>query len=251
MTARQQAMTGNTVNPDVFKRRTGIDEEAFLILRESPLFSGMEPGPIREAVADSYIQRFTKDTPIFFHGEPANRFFILLSGWVKVYRDTADGHESVIGVFTRGESFAEAAVAKQATYPANATVVEEARMLTIPADRFMRHVKKNPILAMNLMTDMSNRMRGLVRQVEQLSARSSAERLAGFLLQLCKSQNGKAVVSLPLDKSLIAARLGMQPETLSRSLAKLRRIGIETRGSQVHIMDVHALREFSDGEGRP
>jgi len=59
------------------------------------------------------------------------------------------------------------------------------------------------------------------------------------------------VVRLPLDKALIAGRLGMQPETLSRSLAKLRRLGIESKGAEVSIPDVLALKRLSNGNRAP
>jgi CRP-like cAMP-binding protein len=84
-----------------------------------------------------------------------------------------------------------------------------------------------------------------VQQVEQLTVRSSTERLADFLLKLAPAgKAGEAVVRLPLDKAMIAARLGMQPETLSRALARLRPLGIETRGSRVTIRDIESLRRF-------
>ena len=66
---------------------------------------------------------------------------------------------------------------------------------------------------------MARHLHRLVLQVEQLTSRSSVERVADFLLHLCPPGAGRAEVELPLDKSLIAARLGMQPETFSRSLA--------------------------------
>ena len=90
-------------------------------------------------------------------------------------------------------------------------------------------------------------MRGLVRQVEQLAVKSSAERVAGFLCKLTSNADGPVTIQLPLDKALIAGRLGMQPETFSRSLAKLRRLGIVTNGGVVQVPDVAALRNFGQG----
>lgn len=73
-------------------------------------------------------------------------------------------------------------------------------------------------------------------------------RLADFLLKLTPEEGDSATIELPWDKALVAARLGMQPETLSRSLAKRRRIGVETEGSRVLIRDLAGLRRFSTGD---
>jgi CRP-like cAMP-binding protein len=89
---------------------------------------------------------------------------------------------------------------------------------------------------------MSLHLRRLVQQIEHLTVRSSTERLADFLVKLADNRNERAILRLPYDKGLIAARLGMQPETLSRALAKLRPLGVETKGSRVTIRDVDALR---------
>ena len=103
----------------------------------------------------------------------------------------------------------------------------------------------SPELALNLLGSMSRHLRRLVRQVEQLTNRSSLERLADFLLRLCPPGEPRAEIELPLDKVLVAARLGMQPETLSRSLARLRDAGVETRGSRIVVSDVAQLRRLA------
>jgi hypothetical protein len=85
-----------------------------------------------------------------------------------------------------------------------------------------------------MMGSMAVHLRRLVAQVEHFTLRSSTGRLA-------RGGAESAIVHLPYDEGLIAARLGMQPETLSRALAKLRPLGVETKGSRVTIRDVQAL----------
>jgi CRP/FNR family transcriptional regulator, dissimilatory nitrate respiration regulator len=126
-------------------------------------------------------------------------------------------------------------------------VVSQARLLTVPAGNFLEQIRQSPELALNLLGSMSRHLRRLVRQVEQLTNRSSLERLADFLLRLCPPGEPRAEIELPLDKVLVAARLGMQPETLSRSLARLRDAGVETRGSQIVVNDVARLSRLAHG----
>jgi CRP/FNR family transcriptional regulator, dissimilatory nitrate respiration regulator len=115
----------------------------------------------------------------------------------------------------------------------------------------LRRLNERGDLALKMLAALSRHLRCLVVQVEQLTIRSATERVAGFLLRLCPHANGSAVIDLPLDKVLIAGRLGMQPETLSRSLAKLRAHGVATKGGIVTVGDIAALRRLSArGPGR-
>jgi len=230
-----------------FELATGIKNPDLELVARLPLFAGLRQGELLDLLIDATVRKYARNAVLFLQDEPANHFYVVLEGWVRLYRETPDGHESVIGVFTRGESFAEAAIFQSEVYPVNAGIVEDARLLTIPAEPFLQHLRNNPELCLNILASMSVHLRRLVRQVEQLTVRSSTERLVDFLLKLTPGEADSAIVELPWDKALIAARLGMQPETLSRSLARLRRLGVETKGSRVTIRDLPALRQFADG----
>ena len=112
----------------------------------------------------------------------------------------------------------------------------------IPAESFLRHLRGSTDLCLKVMAAMARRLQGLVMQLESVSSRPTLERLALFLLRLCEGSAGPCRIELPLDKNLIAARLSMQPETLSRGLAKLRRAGVESDGSTLRVTDVARLR---------
>lgn len=230
-----------------FERRTGLLEEDYRALAPVVLFRGLEPAALRALLKDAWVQTFPRNNLLFLQDDPATRFYVVLDGWVKLYRETTDGQESVISVFTRGESFGEAAIFDQGDFPVCASTVEQSRLLVIPASSFIRQIESDCAYAKKALAAMSRHMRSLVRQIEQLSVKSSTERVAGFLCKLASADDGPVVVQLPLDKALIAGRLGMQPETFSRSLAKLRRYGVESNGGMVDIPDVAALKGFGDG----
>jgi CRP-like cAMP-binding protein len=221
-----------------------LSERDLALLRKVPIFSGLDLDAVNHLLADAFIANYSRNEMLFLRGEPAVNFFIVFEGWVKLIRQTEDGHESVIGVFATGESFAEAALFDQRGYPVTAMAAEDSRLLVIPGSSYMREFRDNPDYAVNVVGAMSRHMRSLVRQIEQLSVTSSTERLARFLLMLCSAGSETAEVRLPMEKSLVAGRLGMQPETLSRALAKLRQIGVGTKGSLVTIEDVEALRAY-------
>ena len=230
-----------------FSRRTGIGAAEFGTLARLPLFNRMEPEALEYMLSDAWVQEFERGHVLFIHGEPAERFYVIFDGWVKLFRETIAGDESVIAVFAAGESFAEAAMFDEAEYPVSSVTVEDSRLLVVPADSFVQKLRGDGDYALNMMASMSRHLRTLVRQIEQLAAKTSTQRVAGFLVRLCPDDCNSAVVSLPLEKSLIAGRLGMQPETFSRSLKKLRVIGVSNSRSRVRIEDVPALRDFSEG----
>lgn len=232
-----------------FERRTGILDEDYTILAQVGLVEGLDRPALRDLLTDAWVQTFPRNTVLFLQDDPATRFYIVLEGWVKLYRETVDGHESVIAVYTRGESLGEAAVFDHGGFPVCATAVEESRLLVVPAASFLRHVEKNCAYAMNILSAMSRHTRRLVRQIEQLAVESSTERVAGFLCKLASADDGPTIIQLPLDKALIAGRLGMQPETFSRSLAKLRQFGVESNGGMIQVPDIAALRQFGARDG--
>ena len=226
-----------------------IGPEMVALLKRLPLFSGLSEELLRFLLADATVHAFPRNRVVFLQGDAANAFFVIFEGWVKLFRESLEGQESVIAVFGRGESFAEAAIFESHVYPVSASMVEDGELLAIPAKSFIKRVEENSALALNMMAAMSRHQRHLVSQIERLSTRSSVERLAEFLVRLSPTADTAATVRLPLDKTLIAARLGMKPETLSRGLAKLRQLGVETSGNTVVIPDLAALRALVGADG--
>jgi CRP-like cAMP-binding protein len=237
-----------------FKIRTGLSEGDLELLRGLPLLAGLDAQSIEALLRDARVERHDSRNVLFIEGDAADRFYVILEGWVKLFRDTASGQESVIAVFGRGESFAEAAMFGSGRMPVSAAAIARARLLVVPAGSFIARIRENSEYALRMMASMSAHLHHLVNQIEQLTVRSTTERLASFLLRLSPASEGDVEITLPVEKHLIAGRLGMQPETLSRSFAKLREVGVETASNNVRIADIGQLRRFvlasSGSEGR-
>jgi CRP-like cAMP-binding protein len=96
-----------------------------------------------------------------------------------------------------------------------------------------------------MLSGLSRRLHGLVRDVEAYTLRSSHERVIGYLLaEVPENADGAPVeVHLSAGKSVIASRLNMTPEHFSRILHELGNDGvIEIQGRTVRIPDVGRLR---------
>lgn len=231
-------------------RRIGLTARDATLVRQHPLFAGLPVGDVARLLEASAVRTCPRGHVLFLQGEPAPHFFLILDGWVRLFRQLVDGQDITIALFGTGESFAEAIIFQIMPYPVSAEAVSEARLLTIPADGFLRHLRASTDLCLKVMASMSRRLNHLVQQLEQISSRSTVERLAMFLLGQCRVEAGACRIELPVDKTLIAARLAMQPETLSRCLAKLRPIGVETDGHAIVIADVARLRQFTANSRR-
>jgi len=221
-----------------------MDDDSIAIVRAQPLFSGLEEQLFQTIIQGAQIRSCPKGKMLFQRGDPAEYFYVILDGWIKIYRDTPNGDHAVLGIFSRGDMFAEAAAFIGAGYPASAEVVEDAQLVFIETKRFAATVEKHPATALNMLASMSRHLHRLVYEVERLKTRSASQRLVEFLLRRCHVSKGPAVVDLPYDKNLIAARLGVQPESLSRLLNKLREYGVTTDANRVFIDDVSRLLEY-------
>ena len=228
-----------------------MDRQDLEILRRVPLFAGLDESRLGDLLRDVSVRDHPKGQLLFQQGDTADRFYVVLGGWVKIFRLTPDGDEAVMALFARGESFAEAAMFMGGQFPASAEVVEQARLLRVESRPFKNRLHAEPEIAVAMLASVSLRMHYLVGQIEQLQVRSGTQRVADFLLKLCSAEDGPTEIALPYDKSLIASRLGMKPESFSRALARLRDLGVRTERSHVSISDTAALAEYCAGGSLP
>lgn len=215
------------------------------VLRSSAFFRGLSTTARQKLLASSQTQICPAGTRLFREGEPASAFFLVLDGWVKVTRRQSNGADTVIGVFSRGQTVADAIAIAGGVYPANAETVTRATIVRLDADAMRARVFAEPDLALAMIASSAQHLFLLMRQIEQLKARTSPRRVADFLTSLTEAAEGPATVALPFDKMLIAARLGMKPESLSRAFAQLRNLGVRVAGDHVRIDDVAALKIYA------
>jgi CRP/FNR family transcriptional activator FtrB len=144
-----------------------------------------------------------------------------------------------------GDVFAEAAIFDAGRYPVAARSFDHAALLVVPSAPFLGYLESRFDLVLLMLGSMSLRLRQLIHQITELKLKSTAQRLGGFLLGMTTAQSGKAAVRFPYDKKLVAEKLGMKPESLSRALAKLKKVGVVSEhDNAVSIADVVKLRRF-------
>jgi len=201
-------------------RRTVIENT----LRSCQLFVGLSADDI-EAIASFIVSKhLAKGDYLFRQGERAHGFYIVQRGAINVHRVSASGKEQVIHLFRPMESFAEAALATEGGYPADARATEESTVLLVPKAEFIELLRRRPELSLRMLGSMSQHLRVLVGLVDDLTLKDIETRVANWLLRRCPQPLAKHEVEIRLDgtRRMLAAELGTTSETLSRTLAKLR-----------------------------
>lgn len=157
-----------------------------------------------------------------------------------MHRVNAAGKEQVIHVFRAGESFAEATLATDTGYPADARAIEPSQVLLVQKADFIQVLKHHPELALRMLGMMSLHLRTLVGQLEDLTLKDVETRLANWLMKRCSNtrSNEAVVIDLNTSKRMLAAELGTVSETFSRTLAKFREQGLlRVEGKRFTVLD--------------
>tara|TARA_B100001564_G_C20635167_1_gene669321 strand:- start:114 stop:878 length:765 start_codon:yes stop_codon:yes gene_type:complete len=220
------------------------------LLKTIPFFNGLSHDELQYFVGKSYQQHYKKNEPLFSYGEPAEKFFIMLEGWIKLYRTNKDGEETVIALVTKGDTFSEAATFEGSDYPYSAQVVGgNASTLVLEAYAIRDKVRQNPNIALKMLASITHHSNQLSLTYEHISKLTTAQRVGCFLLKLSMDRNYQTNLQLPYNKYLVASRLGMKPETFSRSMKRLNNdLHINLKGREVTIPNIDNLQEYCEVE---
>jgi len=193
------------------------------------------------------LQHHSKGKILFIHGDEAKRLYVIKSGWVKLFRETLDGTQAIVDILPAGHVFGETAIFEQNIYPYSAEVVEPGEILSIPLRELKSEIENNNDMALGMLGSMARYRRQMDKEIEHRSIQNAPQRIGCFLLRLAdQTLEGPMKIHLPYDKTLVASRLGMQPETFSRALGKLRnQTGIRVKGATVELDDLNQLVDYS------
>jgi CRP/FNR family transcriptional regulator, dissimilatory nitrate respiration regulator len=215
------------------------------ILATTPLFRGMAGDHLTQIQAIAQEKQFKRGEAVFWEDEPANGFYVVAHGKVKIYKTSAEGKEQILHIYGPGNPFGEVPVFSGGRFPANALAIEKSRLLFFPRQDFIDLIAAHPSLALNMLAVLSMRLRQFTVQVENLSLKEVPARLASYLIFLCEEQNSSDKVTLPISKGQLASLLGTIPETLSRIFSKMTNQGlIAVNGSDISLTDKMGLEDL-------
>ncbi len=208
------------------------------------LFSSLDATQCRKVEKHSHRKHLTADEQLFAQDDPADCFWWLEHGQIKLYRLSRDGHQKIMGLVTPRQSFAEGILFMDTPrYPVNATAVTAATVLGFERDAYLSILETSFATCRTLFRQMVRRTQRHLDEIEALTIQNARFRLVNYLLHLQRTAGEETMaIKLPARKALIASQLSMQPETLSRLFRELEQAGlIRVQGDIIGIVDVSAL----------
>ncbi len=193
-------------------------------LRACQLFTGLPTPDLKNIAAITVLKSLQKGDYLFHEGDSSRGFYIVQQGAINVHRVSSLGKEQVIHVFRGGESFAEATLATETGYPADARALESSHVLLVQKQDFISLLRRHPELALRMLGSMSQHLRVLVGLLDDLTLKDVETRLANWLVKRCPNPQSESPVriELAMTKRVLAAELGTVSETFSRTLGKFR-----------------------------
>ena len=223
---------------------TPIKTQAFL--GNLPMFSEMSAAELDRVAAGTHSVHAAKGQTVCQTGDPCEGFYVVVYGQVKLGFTSPQGVEKVVEIVRPGQSFGEALMFLDKPYIVYAQALADTMLLHVSKQVVIDELARDPSFARRMLSGLSRRLHGLVRDVEAYTLRSGAERVIGYLLaELPELSDGQArpEVNLSPGKNVIASRLNMTPEHFSRILHELADNGlIEIDNRIVRILDLARLR---------
>ncbi len=214
------------------------------LIRRSKLFAQVTEADLAAMLTVCFVQTTPKGALLCQQGEKPEFLHVILSGRAGLFGKEGS-EETLIEFFGPGDAFIVPAVMVDAPYLLSARLLEESRILMWPAAAFRAQVRATGSLAYGTALLLSGYWRTLVGQIKDLKLLSAIERLSAFLLALAPHHDKAVKVTLPGGRKLIAARLGVTPQSLSRAFAAIRPIGVLGSGREIMIADPKRLKEFA------
>lgn len=217
------------------------------LLSRMPLFSAMSADDLRNIAETTREKRLHKGEMLFQRGDRPAGFYYVVFGQMKLAFSSSQGNEKVVEVVGPHQSFGEAVMFIDRPVPVFSQALTETLLLHIARDAVFEQIEQDSGFAGRMLAGLSMRLHGLIRDVESYSLRSSVQRVVGYLLQHADDTGDEnpAAIELPTSKQVIASRLNLTPETLSRIFHELSNSGlISVQGKNITLHDVHKLRNY-------
>lgn len=181
---------------------------------------------------------------LFREGEAAQHLYCVLNGYVRLYRLSRDGREADVRICGPGDTFNECLIFGADTYQHNAQAAETCTLARFDLERIRTMIEEEPKIVKALLYSMSNSLRATMDCLATDRLQTAPQRVASYLIAQGPGGANSYSLRLPFQKSVLAGKLGLAPEALSRAFSSLRDAGVIVRGRIIQVNDVSALKHF-------
>lgn len=219
-----------------------IDDTSFATLTAHPLFRPLAEEGCRQLAAEASTFRFDTGEHVFHTGGPAESFYLIKEGSIRLYRPNHEGNEKVFQILHGGDLVAETAMfAEPCLYPLSAQAESAATLYRFSRDGLLALARRHSEFCMHLLATMSARIYQAVNRIDHLTVGNASQRLVMYLLDLCREQRSRRI-HFPVSNHALARQLNITPETLSRQLHHFKRTGLmDGKNRDWVLLDLDAL----------
>lgn len=221
-----------------------ISQEHFdRIAQALPILQHADPKLSREFMQAAFFTRIPAGRDVFVEGDRINAIALLISGVVRVYKIGETGREITLYRFGLGESciLTANAILSQQSFPAIATVEQDAEAVMIPADTFRDWIHRYDLWRGFVFDLLSQRLSSVMALVDEVAFRRMDKRVATILLERSRLDN-----TIRITHQEIAAELGSSREVISRLLEDFTSQGLIQLGrGTIEILDHQSLESLA------
>jgi CRP-like cAMP-binding protein len=221
------------------------------VLDRLPLLEGVSQEAVHELSTHSSVVHSARGQVIVRRGERVPSVYAVAFGTVKTRLARPRGSEVVLGLLGAGTTFGKSAVMLDAASQVDVVALDKTMLVAIRASCVLAMLERNLRFSRNLARALAQHNQALVAELESGRLRS-AQRLAAYLDSIAEpaaepaAEPGLLTARLAVSKTLLAARLGIKKETLSRLLREFASGGlIEVCGRTIAIRDARGLKQVA------
>lgn len=212
-------------------------------LSKLPLFNELAASELADIVLATTELQVTRGTMVFNRGESCIGFHILVRGLIKLALVSDQGGEKVVKIIVPGQSFGEALMFLERPYIVSAQALADSWLLHVPKQIVFAEIERRPRFAHKMLAGLSQRLHGLMSDIEAYTLHSGTRRVIDYLLKHGALIDGDRF-KLEVSKTVLASRLNLTPEHFSRILRDLcANELIVVKGRLITITDVQRLHD--------
>jgi CRP-like cAMP-binding protein len=210
------------------------------------VFSDLPLGALVEIVNRFKRREYKRGDILFIEGEPAQTYFIVGEGQVKVFQSSPDGFEVILHMLGPGELVGAFPTLGKGTYPASAQAFTDLVAYSITSEAFDDLLEDYPLIAVNLLRFATRVLQASHEKLREMATERVEQRIARTLCRLANQigrQTEKGIlIDAPLTRQDLAEMTGTTLYTVSRTLKSWERDGIlEVGREKVTVKDPHRL----------
>ncbi|MBY5351645.1 Crp/Fnr family transcriptional regulator [Rhizobium leguminosarum] len=213
------------------------------MLLQSDLFAGLDQATVEQFTATAEFRTFAADEKIVAEGQQASFVYCVMNGFVRLSKSESAGREADICVCEPGDTFGEYLLAGGRSYTYSARSADGAEVALFALAELQAFADQHPVVHRNVMRIMGRHLLGAMDCIAGDRLLTAAQRVANYIVSRCPASASQVTFRLPYRKRILAGKLGLAPEALSRAFATLAASGVEVRGNVVLVDSVSQLRK--------